>query len=141
MKFSEAWLREWIDPPFATAELSARLTMAGLEVDGQSAAAPALSGVVVAEIIAVQPHPNADRLRLCRVNAGERGELEVVCGAPNVRVGLRVPLVLAGARLGPRRLARLGSSGGAVPESHRSSLFTGRQIQGQAVTGGLRHVG
>ncbi|HNV53985.1 MAG TPA: phenylalanine--tRNA ligase subunit beta [Pseudomonadales bacterium] len=99
MKFSEAWLREWIDPPFATAELSARLTMAGLEVDGQSAAAPALSGVVVAEIIAVQPHPNADRLRLCRVNAGERGELEVVCGAPNVRVGLRVPLVLAGARL------------------------------------------
>lgn len=99
MKFSEAWLREWIDPPFATAELSARLTMAGLEVDGQSAAAPALSGVVVAEIIAVQPHPNADRLRLCRVNAGERGDLEVVCGAPNVRVGLRVPLVLAGARL------------------------------------------
>lgn len=99
MKFSEAWLREWIDPPFATAELSARLTMAGLEVDGQSAAAPTLSGVVVAEIIAVQPHPNADRLRLCRVNAGEHGELEIICGAPNARVGLRVPLVLAGSCL------------------------------------------
>lgn len=99
MKFSEAWLREWIDPPFATPELLARLTMAGLEVDGQTAAAAVPDGVVVAEIVSVAPHPDADRLKICRVAAGALGEFNVVCGATNARAGLRVPLVLPGSRL------------------------------------------
>ena len=98
MKFSENWLREWVDPPVSTDELVVQLTMAGLEVDGVEPAAPEFSGVVVGEVLDVQPHPDADKLRVCHVAAG--GEpLQIVCGAPNVRMGMKVPTALVGARL------------------------------------------
>ena len=107
MRFSETWLREWVDPPVSTQELAGQLTMAGLEVDSLTPAAPAFTGVVVAEIFAVEPHPDADKLRVCRVAAGEGEPLQVVCGAPNARAGLRVPLAREGARLpGDLRIRR-----------------------------------
>ena len=99
MKFSERWLREWVDPPLSTDELAARLTGAGLEVDSVAPVAEGLSKVVVAEVVAVGPHPGADRLSLCRVDAGAGEQLRVVCGAPNVRQGMRAALALPGARL------------------------------------------
>lgn len=99
MKFSEQWLREWVDPPVSTAELVAQLTMAGLEVDSVAAVAPAFSGVVVGEVLDVAPHPDADKLRVCSVNIGTAQTLQIVCGAANVRAGMRVPTALVGATL------------------------------------------
>ena len=99
MKFSEQWLREWVNPAVATAELTHQLTMAGLEVDAVEAVAPVFSGVVVGEVLSVEPHPNADRLRFCHVNAGGERALGIVCGAANVAAGLKVPVALAGAHL------------------------------------------
>ena len=99
MKFSERWLREWVDPPLSTEELAARLTGGGLEVDSVAPVAEDLSQVIVAEVVAVWPHPGADRLSLCRVDAGAGEQLRVVCGAPNVRQGMRAALALPGARL------------------------------------------
>ncbi|WP_461516008.1 phenylalanine--tRNA ligase subunit beta [Porticoccus sp.] len=99
MKFSESWLREWVNPSIDTAELVAQLTMAGLEVDAVEAVAPAFSGVVVGEIVSVAPHPNADKLRVCQVAGGADGEVQVVCGAPNARQGLKIPFATVGAQL------------------------------------------
>ena len=99
MKFSERWLRSFVDPPLSTAELAHALTMAGLEVESLDPAAPACSGVVVAEILEVARHPNADRLSLCTVNTGEPAPLAIVCGAPNVAAGMRVPCAVVGASL------------------------------------------
>ena len=99
MKFSELWLRSLADPPLSTAELAQALTMAGLEVESLEPAAPPFSGVVVAEVLEVARHPNADRLSLCKVNVGEPRPLSIVCGAPNVVAGMRVPCALVGARL------------------------------------------
>lgn len=99
MKFSEQWLREWVDPPVSTQELVDQLTMAGLEVDTAEPVAGEFSDVVVGEVLDVQPHPDADKLRVCAVDAGTGGRLQIVCGAPNVRTGLRVPAALAGATL------------------------------------------
>lgn len=99
MRFSEAWLREWVNPPVSTRELAQQLTMAGLEVDAVEPAAPAFTDVVVGEILAADPHPDADKLRVCRVDAGKGEPLQVVCGAPNARIGLRVALACEGARL------------------------------------------
>lgn len=99
MKLSEAWLREWVNPPVDTAALAEQLTMAGLEVDAVEAAAPPFQGVVVAEILATEPHPNADRLRVCSVSLGQGAPLTIVCGATNARPGLRVPLAQVGAEL------------------------------------------
>ncbi len=99
MKFSERWLRSFVDPPLSTVALAHALTMAGLEVESLEPAAPPFSKVVVAEILEVARHPNADRLSLCRVNAGESAPLSIVCGAPNVAVGMRVPCALVGACL------------------------------------------
>lgn len=98
MKFSEAWVREWVNPNIDTAEMVAQLTMAGLEVDSVESVAGTFSGVVVGEILHVEQHPNADKLRICRVSSGEE-ELQIVCGAPNARPGIRVPLAKVGARL------------------------------------------
>ena len=98
MKFSEKWLREWIDPALTTDQLVEQLTMAGLEVDSVAHAAGVFSNVVVAEIIAVAPHPDADRLRVCTVNNGT-DTLPIVCGGANVRPGLKVPLANIGATL------------------------------------------
>ena len=99
MKFSERWLRSFADPSLSTAELAHALTMAGLEVESLEPAAPPFSKVVVAEILEVARHPNADRLSLCQVNVGEPAPLAIVCGAPNVAAGMRVPCALVGARL------------------------------------------
>ncbi len=104
MQFPESWLREFCNPPITTAELADTLTMAGLEVEDTRPVAPPCRGVVVAEIVEAVPHPNADRLRVCKVLAGAHspdGPLQIVCGAPNARAGLRVPLALAGAELPP----------------------------------------
>jgi phenylalanyl-tRNA synthetase beta chain len=99
MRFSERWLREWVDPPLSTQQLGERLTMAGLELEGIAPAAPEFSGVVVARVLRVAPHPDAERLRVCEVEAGEAGPLQVVCGAPNVVQGMLAPLARVGARL------------------------------------------
>ncbi len=102
MQFPESWLRSFCNPGLSVEELGQRLTMAGLEVEDIRPVAPAFSGVVVGEILSVDPHPNADRLRVCRVDAGSfspQGPLQVVCGAPNARPGIKVPLALVGARL------------------------------------------
>lgn len=99
MKFSEQWLRAWVNPAVTTAELAHQLTMAGLEVDAVEPVAPVFSGVVVGEVLSVEPHPNADRLRFCRVHAGGDRPLEIVCGAANVAAGLKVPVATVGAEL------------------------------------------
>ena len=99
MKFSERWLREWVDPPLDTAALCEQLTMAGLEVEGVAPAAPPFEGVVVGRVLQVETHPQAQRLRVCRVDAGTPEPLTIVCGAANVREGLRAPTARAGARL------------------------------------------
>ncbi len=104
MQFPESWLRALCNPSLSTAELAERMTMAGLEVEELEPVAPPFSRVVVGEIIAAEQHPNADRLRVCQVNAGpysKEGPLQIVCGAPNARVGIKVPLALVGAQLPP----------------------------------------
>lgn len=98
MKFSENWLRAFVNPPLSTCELADALTMGGIEVEAIEPAAPPFAGVVVGEVLAVEQHPDADRLTVCRVNAGA-STLTIVCGAPNVRAGIKVPAALAGARL------------------------------------------
>lgn len=99
MKISEQWLREWINPPYGRNELTARLTMAGLEVDALVPVAGAFSGVVVGHIVACEPHPEADKLRVCRVETGQGEPVTIVCGAPNARAGLKAPLAMLGAQL------------------------------------------
>jgi phenylalanyl-tRNA synthetase beta chain len=98
VKISEQWLREWVSPALSTEELAHQITMAGLEVDAIDRVAAAFSGVVVAEILSAAPHPDADKLRVCKVNAGHE-TVQVVCGAPNARVGLKAPLACVGADL------------------------------------------
>lgn len=99
MLFPESWLRSYVNPGIGTEELAHRLTMAGLEVEETESVAPAFSGVVVAHIVDVQPHPNADRLRVCQVDDGSGTNLQIVCGAPNAATGLKVPLARVGAEL------------------------------------------
>lgn len=99
MKFSESWLRQWVSPRGDTEVLADLLTMAGLEVESLEPAAPAFSGVVVGEIVAIAPHPDADRLRVCEVACGIDKLLTIVCGAPNARAGLKAPLAVVGAKL------------------------------------------
>ncbi|KQZ80166.1 phenylalanine--tRNA ligase subunit beta [Rhodanobacter sp. Root561] len=99
MKFSENWLRELVDVQADRAELAHALTMAGLEVEELTPLGDDLAGVVVAEIIAAEKHPEADRLQVCKVDAGQGEPLQIVCGAPNARVGIKVPLAMAGAKL------------------------------------------
>ncbi len=104
MQFPESWLREFCDPPLTTQELADLLTMSGMEVEELRAVAPPFSAVVVAQIVSAEPHPAADRLRVCQVDAGAfsaPGLLQIVCGAPNARAGIRVPLALVGAELPP----------------------------------------
>ncbi|MCQ8182283.1 phenylalanine--tRNA ligase subunit beta [Methylomonas sp. SURF-1] len=99
MQVSEAWLRELVNPPIDTAQLVAQLTMAGLEVDAVTPVAADFSGVVVGEVLETVQHPNADKLRVCQVNVGQEQPLQIVCGASNVRPGLKVPAALIGAVL------------------------------------------
>ena len=99
MKFSERWVREWVDPPIDTEELAARLTAIGLEVESATPVAGSIRQVTVAEIVGVAPHPGADKLRLCEVADGGGDVYRVVCGAPNVRPGMRAAFARPGARL------------------------------------------
>lgn len=95
MKISEQWLREWVDPDIDTEVLGHQLTMAGLELDGIESVAGAFSGVIVAEIVSAEQHPDADKLRVCEVETGD-GKVQIVCGAPNARAGLKAPLATVG---------------------------------------------
>ena len=99
MKFSEQWLRQWVDPQINTDKLSAQLTMAGLEVESITPVANPFRDVVVGEIMEAKPHPNADRLQVCLVNIGGSQPLQIVCGASNARAGLKAPVALVGAVL------------------------------------------
>lgn len=101
MQFSESWLRTFCNPSISTAELAETLTMAGLEVEELRPVAPAFTKIVVGEIKEAEQHPNADRLRVCKVDVGQGELLNIVCGAPNARVGIRVPCALVGAELPP----------------------------------------
>jgi len=99
MKVSESWLREWVSPNISTEELVEQLTMAGLEVDAVETAAGEFSKVVVGEIVSIEQHPDADKLRVCQVAGGEDELTQVVCGAPNARAGIKIPFALVGAKL------------------------------------------
>ncbi|NMM80974.1 phenylalanine--tRNA ligase subunit beta [Acidovorax sp. SRB_14] len=101
MQFPESWLREFCNPPLTTAELAETLTMGGLEVEELQPVAPPFTRIVVGEIKEAQQHPNADRLRVCQVDVGQAELLTIVCGAPNARVGIKVPCALVGAELPP----------------------------------------
>ena len=95
MIISEQWLREWVSPELSTEDLAHQITMAGLEVDAIEPVAGEFSGVVVAEIISAEQHPDADKLRVCQVDTGS-GTVQIVCGAPNARAGLKAPLATVG---------------------------------------------
>jgi phenylalanyl-tRNA synthetase beta chain len=99
MQFPESWLREFCNPPLTTQQLADTLTMAGLEVEELKPVAPPFTGIVVGEIREAVQHPNADRLRVCQVDVGQGALLNIVCGAPNARVGIKVPCALVGAAL------------------------------------------
>ena len=99
MKISEQWLRQWVNPTNTSEQLAEQLTMAGLEIDDRYAVARAFSGVVVGEVISVEQHPDADKLRVTQVNVGDAEPLQIVCGAPNVTVGMKAPVATVGAVL------------------------------------------
>ena len=99
MRFSEAWLREWVDPGVDTRTLADQLSMAGLEVDAVEPAAPIFSGVLVGHVRSIAPHPNAEKLRICSVDLGRGEPLQIICGAANVAEGMKVPVATVGARL------------------------------------------
>ncbi len=101
MQFPESWLREFCNPPLSTQQLADTLTMAGLEVEALQPVAPPFTRIVVGEVKEAVQHPNADRLRVCQVDVGQGKLLSIVCGAPNARVGIRVPCALVGAELPP----------------------------------------
>ena len=122
MQFPESWLREFCNPPINTQQLADKLTMAGLEVEEIKPAAPPFTNIVVGEIKEVVQHPNADRLRVCQVDVGQGGLLNIVCGAPNARVGIKVPCALVGAELPP------GEDG--KPFFIKSGLLRGVESQG-----------
>src|SRR6202140_2450813 len=99
MKVPYSWLAEWVKVPWPAPELGSRLTMAGIELEARGSAAPPFSGVVVAQIVSAEPHPQADKLQVCRVSTGSGETLQIVCGASNARAGLKSALALVGAKL------------------------------------------
>jgi len=117
MQFSESWLRSLVNPEISSDALSHRLTMAGLEVEETAPAAPPFTGIVVARINEIAPHPNADKLRVCQVDDGSGTPLQIVCGAPNAAAGIKVPLARVGAQLpggvkiGPVKMRGVESAG------------------------------
>lgn len=99
MKFSEAWLREWVNPDINTEQLAEQLSMAGLEVDSVEPAAPPFTGVVVGKVLSREQHPDADKLSVCSVDIGAEAPSQIVCGAKNVAAGMKVPVATVGAKL------------------------------------------
>jgi phenylalanyl-tRNA synthetase beta chain len=106
MKFSENWLREWVNPSISTDELTEQFTMAGLEVDSVEPVAISFNKVVVGFVNSVEPHSDAKKLSVCQVNIGEENSLQIVCGAQNVQAGMRVPTALVGARLDKMKIKK-----------------------------------
>ena len=125
MKFSYNWLRQWVELDVDAHELARRLTAAGLEVDSVKATGGGFDGVVVARIVDCQPHPNADKLVVCRVDAGSGEDLQVVCGAPNARAGLIAPLAKVGATLGDDMTVRRVELRGVASDG---MLCSGREL-------------
>jgi phenylalanyl-tRNA synthetase beta chain len=123
MQFPESWLREFCDPPLSTEQLADLLTMAGMEVEELRPVAPPFSGVVVAQVTSVDRHPNADRLHVCEVDIGRGEPLTIVCGAPNVKAGMKVPCALVGAQLPP-------AEEGAEPFAIKLGQLRGVESQG-----------
>ncbi|OZB44302.1 MAG: phenylalanine--tRNA ligase subunit beta, partial [Thiomonas sp. 14-66-4] len=101
MQVPESWLRQFCSPDLSSEQIADSLTMAGLEVEDMRSAAPPFSGVVVGEVLKIDPHPDADRLRVCLVGVGGDAPLQIVCGAPNVAVGMKAPCARIGAILPP----------------------------------------
>lgn len=139
MQFSESWLREFCNPSLSTQELADTLTMAGLEVEDLRPVAPFFSQIVVGEIKEAAQHPNADRLRVCKVEVGQAELLTIVCGAPNARVGIKVPCALVGAELPPGDdgkpfLIKLGTLRGVQSEG---MLCSARELKLSDEQGGL----
>lgn len=99
MKFSELWLREWVNPSITTDELAKTLTMAGLEVEAVEPVAGDFDNTVVGQVKSIEPHPDADKLNVCQVDVGKKDLLQIVCGASNVRVDMKAPVALVGATL------------------------------------------
>ncbi|MDD6911207.1 phenylalanine--tRNA ligase subunit beta, partial [Actinobacillus minor] len=99
MKFNESWLREWVNPAISTEQLCDQITMLGLEVDSVDPVAGEFSGVVIGEVVSAEQHPDADKLRVTKVNVGGDRLLDIVCGAPNCRAGLKVACAVEGALL------------------------------------------
>ncbi len=103
MKLSEQWLRSWVNPELTAEQIGEQLTMAGIELDSLDKVAREFSGVVIGEVLSCEQHPDADKLKVTTINVGEHSDtpLQIVCGAPNVAVGVRVPVALIGAELPP----------------------------------------
>jgi len=123
MQFPESWLRTFVDPKLSTDELSHALTMAGLEVEGLAPVAPPTTKIVVGQVLEVAKHPNADKLNVCQVDAGTGETLNIVCGAPNVSPGIKVPVALVGAELPP-------AEAGGEPFAIKLSKLRGVESQG-----------
>ena len=143
MQFPESWLREFCNPPLSTEQLAEMLTMAGLEVEELKPVAPPFHGIVVGEIKEAVQHPNADRLRVCKVDVGQAQLLDIVCGAPNARVGIKVPCALVGAELPPGEdgkpfLIKVGKLRGV--ESN-GMLCSARELKLSEDHGGLMELG
>jgi phenylalanyl-tRNA synthetase beta chain len=139
MQFPESWLREFCNPPISTQQLADTLTMAGLEVEELQPVAPPFSKVVVGEIKEAVQHPNADRLRVCQVDVGQGSLLNIVCGAPNARAGLKIPCALVGAELPPGEdgkpfLIKLGKLRGVESQG---MLCSARELKLSEDHGGL----
>ena len=131
MQFPESWLREFCNPPLTTQQLADTLTMGGLEVEELRPVAPPFSKIVVGEINEAVQHPDADRLRVCQVDAGQGALLNIVCGAPNARAGIKVPCALVGAELPPGEdgkpfLIKLGKLRGVESQG---MLCSARELQ------------
>ncbi len=125
MKFSERWIREWVDPTIGTDALAARLTAAGFEVESVEPVTGMIEGVVIAEVVGIAPHPGADKLSICTVDDGGGQTRNVVCGAPNVRVGMRSAFARVGVRLpGGSKLRKSRIRG----ETSEGMLFSAREL-------------
>ena len=125
MQFPESWLRQFCDPPLSSSALAELLTMSGMEVEELHPAAPPFTGVVVSEVLSVARHPNADRLSVCQVDVGSGQVLGIVCGAPNVTAGIKVPCALVGALLPPTE-----DSADGAPFEIKLGQLRGVQSQG-----------
>ncbi|QWD03070.1 phenylalanine--tRNA ligase subunit beta [Polynucleobacter paneuropaeus] len=128
MQFSESWLRQYVNPELDSVALGHAMTMAGLELEEQHSVAPAFTQIVVAQILSAEQHPDADRLKVCKVNAGTGQELQIVCGAPNARPGIKIPCALVGAQLPPSEV-------GGKPFQIKVGKLRGVESQGMLCSG------